>query len=403
MLDEALIALASCPVIEQKDRGGHIVFNPYPTISTSDNLILSHEICHKLAGASSFNKFATACHVRQDPLFNFVLNLLVDWYDESNNSQYSMYLHKRVLDLRKTVTINKNLPTPIKELMELYCGGAKPKGFPNPVDGIEDLIVYADKFISENKNQAQFLQTYFTKHRLGSGAGPDLVENNKRGSFYLKTVAKYNYVIDIVASLWLRNKYKWDFSYFGEINWKNLPGLMIGDKIGAPVYKLFHKLDINRRVFLVVDRSGSTDPIKVPIMETVIILAESFRRCNVPVSILNIGTVSVINKINEPLDFGWFEPITDGGTPLGATVNLIKESFPEDYLLIVTDGQPYDPGCKSPFELLIQAVNRFKGYDLTFVIGDSFREYYTNMRGHAVSVEPTTIIRELINDSTLSR
>lgn len=416
-LDPVLVALADCPVIEQKSYGGHIVFSPYPVISASNNLVLAHEICHKLSGAVPYNKFVTSSLVRPNKGFQYVLNFLLDWWDETNNSYYSMYLHERILKLHASIQIPKSflLSKPVMDLYKLYLEGIKPTGFPQNIQNIEDLIVYTDKFWEECNNISRnliiqlgeggleniLLRDKF-KHNLDNntnllGAGSDLVDEKKKGGFYIKTVSKYDYAINVVASLWKRNKYRWDPAYFGEISYKNLPGLLLGDQLGLPVYRLLRKLDINRRIFLVVDRSGSTTDYSTPIMETAIIITESFRRCNIPVSILDVGhTDTVINKINEPLDLDWFVPMSSGGTPLGEVCSLIKESFPNDYLLIITDGIP------DRFDTLVSAINKFRGNNLTFVIGSSFRNYFQQLSGRALSVEPKTIIRELINDSTLA-
>ena len=423
-LDPVLLALADCPVIEQKEKGGHIVFNPHAVISASDDLVLCHEICHKLAGRESYNKFSTACIARTNKYFSIVLNILLDWWDEKCQSTYSPYLATRIQKLKDQTSISGSLPDKVKELFYLYKYNQKPDDFPE-VRGIEDLIVYADLFLSKSLNLEDL--DYFSKdikscpglEELAKeiGATPDLVDFNASSSnFYLKTVSKYNSIIDIVSSLWIKNKYKWEPSYFGEINWKNLPSLMLGEKIGLPIWRLFKKLNIVRKIYLVVDRSGSTFTFATPIMETAVIITESFRRCNVPVSILDVGpNNSVVNRIDEPLKFDWFVPSSNGGTPLGKVCSLIEDSGPDDYLLIITDGEPtesvpigskkdiYNQGWAFGFNELLQSLSRFKGNDLTFVIGPSFKKYYEQLGGRAISVEPTTIVRELINDSSLSK
>lgn len=429
-LDPILIALAGCPVIAQKETGGHIVFNPYPVISASNSLILAHEICHKLAGRAAYNKFVTSCNVRNDEIFQFILNLLVDWFDEYHQSHYSIYLANRIRDLKTTVEINPDWPQVLQTLFVRYKNNLSPVDY--KLYCTEDLIVEADKLTGRLIEQVQNNLMLFTdlfgskgkwvtgldlikvmindinkaKKDRGIGASSDLMPDPRVGStFYLNTVSKYNSIIDTVCTLWTRNRYCWRKAYFGEIDWKNLPNLMLGDKLGQDIYKLFSKLDINRNVYLVIDRSGSTSSITNPIMETAIIIAESFRRCKVPISILDVGhTNSLINDINEPLDIEWFTPLSSGGTPLGKVISLIKDSHPEDYLLIVTDGEPDCWETRDyPKQVgLKDAITGFKGYHLTFVIGGSFKTYFQQLNGHAVSVEPTTIVRELINDSTLS-
>jgi len=410
-LDPNLIALASCPVIEQEQEGGHIMFHPYPVISASSSIILAHEICHRLSGVVSFNKFVTACEARgNDELFTHILNLLVDWWDELNYADHSAYLRSRIDDLhQKTITEldASKIPDSLRELYLLYITGIKPSNFPE-VTCIEDLIVYADQVTEELPKADKLVIEAIIKlsKKGGLGAGGDLAKDAKKSNFYLKTVSKYNNIIEVVSTLWTKNKYKWKQSYFGEISYKNLPQLLLGDKLGLPVYRLFQKLDINRSIYLVVDRSGSTSEIKVPIMETAIIIAESLRRNSVPISILDVGFDNhkrkmdgsnhyTVNKIDEPLDFDWFTPQSGGGTPIGEAVASINKTSPEDYLLIITDGEP------NSFEVLKDSVARFQGEDLTCVIGPSFKRYFEQLNGHALSVEPTTLIRELINNSTL--
>lgn len=416
-LDPVLLALANCPVLEQEKEGGHITFNPYPVISASTDLILAHEICHRLSGQTSYNKFATACFVRDNPAFNIVLNMLLDWYDELNQSKYSMYLHNRIQKLKTTVEIPKDTPDRVKELILLYTSGIKPDDFPLSVNSIEGLIVYADKFLEtlslpETKLLVQLYSPDFllgegedgdvvavkkrerkAKKYTLNGAGNDLSDETARSNFYFKTVAKYDNIIKTVSDLWRRNKYIWKSSYFGEINWKDLPRLYFGDALGLDVYRLFKKLSIARNIYLVVDRSGSTGSIKEPIMETAVIIADSFRRNNVPVSVLDVGhTDQIINKIDEPLDLQWFTPLASGGTPLGEVISLIDDSHQDDYLLVITDGHPYN------WEALLAGLNKFKGHNLTFVIGDSFRYYYEQIGGNAIPVDPTTIVQGLINN-----
>lgn len=423
-LDPVLVALASCPVVEQKEEGGHIVFNPYPVITASNDLILAHEICHRISGSVSYNKFVTACHVRKSEPFKFVLNVLLDWWDELTNSQYSIYLHKRITQLKEAteLQLSYKLPKRILSLFELYKYGTKPSDFPRTIQGIEDLIVYADKFIEESSEEelrilaqmgegkGEFVITIYISEALaeelgldkggrkGSPAGMDINNPKVSSNFYAKTISKYHNIIETVATLWKRNKYDWKQSYFGEINWKNLPALFMGEEMGLPVYRLLKKLTIARNIYIIADRSGSTRQIRNEIMETVIIITESFRRSRVAVSILDVGhTNSVINKIDEPIDTSWFTPLSDGGTPLGDVINKItEESQMEDYLLIVTDGEP------DSWDKLKASLAAFKGDHLTFVIGDSFKYYYQQLGGRAVSVEPTTIVRELMNNNDIN-
>jgi len=78
-LDSRLRALADCAVIPmeltkeeiKKNKGlmGGITFGPYPTIVASNDTVLSHEICHRLAGKKDYDIFNTAVQAKSCPVF----------------------------------------------------------------------------------------------------------------------------------------------------------------------------------------------------------------------------------------------------------------------------------------------------------------------------------------------
>jgi hypothetical protein len=219
-----------------------------------------------------------------------------------------------------------------------------------------------------------------------------------KSNFYMTTVSKYKSIIETLSEMWTRNKYDWVRKHFGEIDWKNLINMYIGEKLQLPVFLILSKIVLAKNVHLCIDRSGSTswdfrgkypDGIKYPIMETAIIITESLRMNNVPISILDVGvTDSVINKIDQPIDISWFTPMAEGGTPLGEVCSGIKEKSPDSILIIITDGGPAN------FDTLLSAIHKFPGENITFVIGDSYRSYRSVIQ-NAVPVEPHTMLKEL--------
>jgi len=119
------------------------------------------------------------------------------------------------------------------------------------------------------------------------------------------------------------------------------------------------------------------------------------RMLGIPISILDVGvTDNIVNNIDDPLDISWFTPMSGGGTPMGEVCSMIKKADHNSYLLIVTDGEP------DSWDTLLSALNAFPGSNLTFVIGDSYGEYARYVK-NAIHVEPHTIIREMLHDSTL--
>ena len=131
-------------------------------------------------------------------------------------------------------------------------------------------------------------------------------------------------------------------------------------------------------------------------MDTAVIISESLRMLGVPISVLDVGvTNTVINDIDSPLDLPWFTPMSSGGTPLGEVCSLITKADHESYLLIVTDGRP------DSWKTLVSSLSAFPGKHLTFVIGDSYGDYVEKV-SNAIHVEPHTIIREMLHESTLT-
>jgi hypothetical protein len=233
------------------------------------------------------------------------------------------------------------------------------------------------------------------KSKMGSPRS-DIDRLPERSSYYVSAVSRHFHIIKELVNLWKKNKYNWINNYYGEIDWKDLPGMFLGEKLSLPVWKLFQKIAVSRKIYLVIDRSGSTFGIKDVIMDTAVIISESLRMLGVPISILDVGvTNTVINDIDSPLDLPWFTPMSHGGTPLGEVCSLITRADHESYLLVVTDGEP------DSWETLSSALNAFPGKNLTFVIGDSYGQYAEKIK-NAVHVEPHTIIREMLHESTLT-
>lgn len=407
--DKRLCALADCPVIEEE--GGVMVFAPNAVITAENDAILSHEICHVLAGRSDYEIFATAVEVRKDELFKHILNMLYDWYHEYLHGKYSGVLWSQLDNLHKGFTHEDTGFKDLDEISRMYCQRDVSPESINVRDAI-DLVAWADKTNEKVRKEAKkrgvsvenlikllgLKEAIRVKGLNGKLGGPksDIAGIPKRSSYYIRAVSKHLHIINELATLWKRNKYGWIDNYYGEINWKDLPGMFQGEKLSLPVWRLFQKISVARKIYLVIDRSGSTGGIKDIIMDTAVIITESLRLVGVPISILDCGvTHSVVNKIDEPLDLSWFTPMADDGTPLGEVCSLITKADHDSYLLVVTDGLP------DSWETLLSALNAFPGTNLTFVIGDSYGEYAMRVK-NAIHVEPHTIIREMLHDSTLS-
>jgi hypothetical protein len=406
--DRRLLALADCPVLlhdsEDPRALGGILFNPHPVITAIDDGVLSHEICHKLSGKDAYDIYLTAILARdKNELFRTLLNLLFDCYDERKNEEFSGFTKSKVRDLHEAHPLKPPKDLKVKDvlaLIEFYNNQAPiseiSKHYGREIRDHIDLVVIADHIIKKCKDQLsvkliEALVLEFDKN----GAGSDIGNTMKRSDYYLKAIARYGDVIRELSDLWKRNKYGWLHHYFGEINWKNLPGMVLGQEMSLPVFLIFSKIVMAREVYLVVDRSGSTEDIKETIMDTTIIIAESLRRLKTPISVLDVGvTNSTVNKIGEELDLEWFTPVANGGTPIGRVCEEIKDASPDSYLLIITDGMP---DC---FDRLQSVLYRFPGHYMTFVIGPSFAHYAGRIR-NVVSVEPHTIIKEMIRHEDL--
>lgn len=395
--DSALTAMAGCPVI--LDEQGSALFNPYPIIFAPDDLTLAHEITHILAGREDYAIFNTAIKARSgDETYKLILNYLYDWYHELKYGSASVYLRTRIDRLKAPLPERCRSKIPLaRKLYNLYRHGTIPRDMPKTKSAL-DLVVYADKLWDESSCEIEIVEVLM--RLLGiDGAGGDLGRPPKRCSnYYQNTVARYYKVIEALSELWKRNRYGWFNAYYGEIDWKDLVRTFLGDKLTLPVFRLFSKITFSRSVYLVIDRSGSTQAIKEVLMDTAIIVTESLRMLGTPVSILDVGPQNrMINNINEELDLAWFVPVADNGTPLGEVCSQIKKPTPDDYLLIITDGQPND------WEPLTSFLQAFPGHHLTFVIGSyHFERYYTETQGHAILVEPNTIIREILHADSLA-
>lgn len=408
MLDSKLRALAGCPVIES-DKSA-MTFKPNPVITAYSDGTLAHEICHVLAGRRDFEIFVTAVAARgNSELFRHVLNMLYDWYHESIYRMYSGYLNNKINDLHASFNVR---PVGIKAIDDLYEGYLSRKHIfevlHSPYGDAIDLIVLADNIVKDVLEQTALGMIELLGAlgigrngdkggfgKLGAG-GNDIDGMPPSSNYYISAVSRYNHIINELTKIWKKNKYAWINNYYGEINWRNLPAMFLGEKLSLPVWRLYQKVTMSRKIYLVIDRSGSTEDIKSIIMDTAVIIAESLRILEVPISILDVGSNSgVVNGIDESLDLSWFTPRAGNGTPLGEVCSLITKADNDSYLLIVTDGQPND------WDELKSALNAFPGSYLAFVIGDSYGDYQQEV-GNAVHVEPHTIIREVIQNENLN-
>ncbi len=405
--DRRLIALSDCPVIEH-DREqspealGGIIFNPNPVITAVDDEVLAHELCHRLGGKDDFDIFMTAVVARESSdLFKLILNLLFDCYHERNHEELSGFLksviekaHKKhVLDLlyvKKAPELKKlveffNKMAPVAAISEEFGVEAK--------DAI-DLVVIADQIFESTKNipmnKVKKIVDIFKVYGKKGASGYDVGYIPKSSNYYVNAISRYGDIIKHLCDMWKRNKYSWVPNYYGEINWKDLPGMLLGTELSLPVFRIFSKIILSRQIYLVIDRSSSTCDIKETIMDTAVIIAESLRRLNTPISILDVGPMNkTINEIGEDMKLEWFTPTADNGTPLGEVCGKIKGADAESYLIIVTDGQPDN------MDTLLSALHRFPGGNLTFVIGPSYARYAAHIE-NVLSVEPNTIIKEMM-------
>lgn len=408
--DKRLRALAECAVIEGE--GGNMVFDPNPVIVAESDGVLAHEVCHVLAGRSDYEIFATAMEVRKNYLFKHILNMLYDWYHEYLYGKYSGFLWGQLTKLHETFESKSTGLKHLDGLDELYSKrNISPKSM--GIRDAIDLVALADTIHEELMEEAEKLgitpdalikllgpkEEICIKGKMCKLGGPKSdIGVPRKSKYYVTAVSKYFHIINELTTLWKKNKYGWLNNYYGEINWKDLPGMFQGDKLNLPVWRLFQKIGISRKIYLVVDRSGSTRYTNIEniIMDTAIIITESLRMLGIPISVLDVGvTHDVVNNIDEPLDLTWFTPMGDGGTPLGEVCSKITKADHDSYLLIITDGEP------DSWTSLLSALNAFPGTDLTFVIGDSYGSYAQKIK-NAIHVEPHTIIREMLYDSTLN-
>jgi len=406
--DRRLIALCDCPVIEHDiskspEALGGIIFNPNPVITAVDDGILAHELCHRLGGKDDYDLFMTAIIARDSSgLFKLILNLLLDCYHERTYEDLSGFLQstvkrsheEHVLEIKEAEKAPKlakliefdNGMVPIKTISEEF--GVE-------IKDVVDLIVIADMIFEQAKEKLpqrkiKLIIEIFEDHGKKGARGYDVGYTPKSSDYYVRAVARYDEIISYLCDMWNRNKYTWSPNYYGEINWKDLPGMVLGTKLSLPVFRIFSKIILSRQIYLVIDRSGSTCQIEDTIMDTAVIIAESLRRLNTPISILDVGPQNkIINKIDEDMDLSWFTPTSDNGTPLGEVCSQINDADAESYLIIVTDGQPND------MDALLSALHTFPGGNLTFVIGPSYASYASKIK-NVLSVEPHTIIKEMV-------
>lgn len=401
--DPRLTALADCTILDtEPGEGGKpcggILFNPHPVITCSDNEVLTHELCHRFAGKHAYDIFLTAILVRDsNEMFKWVLNALYDWYHENKHGNESTVISSYLMALRENYKLEKTEDPALDKLVYLLnneVGLAEGQELlQHQIQDEIDLVALADKMCKEIKKKSPVVTIKMLSASRPGGLLAGGGSNNKKeleSQYYTVAVSKYYNIIKRLSELWTCNRYDWCRNYFGEINWANLPLLMLGDEMGLPVFRIMSKINLKRKIFLIIDRSGSTHSIKEAIMDTAVIIAESLRRLGTPISILDCGvTDDVVNKINEPLKREWFTPMSEGSTPLGEVLLQIKDDDAESLLIIITDGWPDN------WETLKIALNKFKGTYLSCVIGDSYVSYKRQI-SNVIPVEPHTIIRSLL-------
>jgi len=321
-------------------------------------------------------------------------------------SPYSPFLQAQISKLHEIASDIK-IPKDVKRIDELnYLLKLYQVRLETPEEvGISNCqtLVYLAEKISNNikkkiskKALAKLIEGIGAyNNRLGdakiTGAGGRSYTLPKWSNYYSQAVAKYGNVIRALKDLWTRNKYDWLHKHYGEIDWKNLIKVYMGEKLDWPVFLILAKILLFKNIYLAIDRSGSTSNIRDEIMDTAIIIAESLRQCNTPISIIDIGVEDkIVNDVNDPIDTTWFTPMSKGGTPIGEVCLGIKEKNPDSLLIIITDGWP------DSFETLKAAIHQFPGAHLTFVIGEEYFPKYVTSIGNSLCVEPYTIIKELM-------
>jgi hypothetical protein len=419
--DNRLLALANCSVIpsypseakkEGSEHAGGIIFDPHPSIVATDDLVLSHELCHLLAGKRDYDIFLTSSVAKDSELFKYILNLLYDWYHEITQENYSPFLAKKIAGLheeaRKIV-----IPPAAQEMEELtFLRNLYLDRTESPeqvgVRHCHDLVFIAermyvniikrrpDKALKAINSAISEIQKAMARVGITGAGSSTYGAIPKKSNFYARTVAKYSATIQALKNMWLRNKYNWVRKHHGEIDWKNLTRVFMGEKLSWPVFLILSKITLKKKIYLCVDRSSSTQnkykntgiPLKNFIMELAVIVAESLRLCEVPIVVLDVGVQDdIVNKTGE-VDPSWYTPMDGDTTPLGRVCSRIEERDANSILIIITDGEPDD------FESLVKAIHRFPGDNINFVIGSSYPQYAARI-ANSVLAEPNTILRDL--------
>jgi len=302
-----------------------------------------------------------------------------------------------------TIKIDKSIQK-IKELMYLMDMYQNRLEIPDEIgiDNCHTLVYLAEKISNNIKKNLTKIQIAGLSSALGdyqkslgdkeiTGAGGHSYTLPKWSNYYSIAVAKYGNTIRILKDMWTRNKYDWVHKHYGEIDWKNLVKVYMGEKLEWPVFLVLAKILLLKNIHLVIDRSGSTQGIENDIMDTAIIITESLRQCGTPVSIIDVGVEDkIVNDINSPLKTTWFTPMASGGTPTGEVCMNIREKNPDSLLIMITDGWP------DSFPKLKTAIQKFPGTHLTFIIGQEYYQSYATEIGNTLCVEPYTIIKELM-------
>jgi hypothetical protein len=279
--DRRLLALSDCPVIfhsveKDPEALGGIIFNPKPVITALDDTILAHEICHRYAGKNAYDVFLTAVIAREgDILFKCILNLLYDCYDERTHEDMSGFMRGQIEKLHAVHILEKpKKAATLAKVIEFY-NNQSPISDISGHFGIKirdhiDLVVIADKVhdstvkevgLGKRRIKAKGLIDDLMDDlhkRYGGASGMDIGYTPKMSDYYVKAVGRYYDIIKQLSGMWKRNKYDWINNYYGEINWKDLPGMVLGQKMSLPVFRILAKIVLSRQIYLVIDRSGST-------------------------------------------------------------------------------------------------------------------------------------------------
>jgi hypothetical protein len=461
VLDDRLIALAGCPVLETNGnkREGWIIFNPYPIIRASDDNVLSHEICHRISGKQNYDLFNTAGLVRGS-LFSLLLNLLMDWKDEKENGDTYPVIRTRLNNLHNSVK-TQNIQSQLQPFVDLYKGVIKTlPNLPNNPSAM-DLICYIDNLLEIKINELDDNQIE------AKGEGIDFVEvgttivldneeeikvigKEKKDKDTLLLIIKTKtkgkedifpssgYIIDSKETSQQIQNFLSELG--GPHGWGDLLRSNYYEKQVSKYQHMISELskiwtrnkyqwvsayegEINRKDLVGLYKGSELElPVFQQLRKNIIdrscffVIDTSGSTANIKTEIMD-SAIIVVESLRQ---CGVSVSVLDVGT-VDKTINGINEPIKENYFTPQSHGGTplgdvigqikeansdsyliiVTDGCPDSWETLQSSLKQFPGEHLTLVIGPSFTEYYSKVNGQAISVKPHTIIQEIVNANAL--